>query len=152
MLSAVGGNSMKGATRLRQSLWQAATIREYSEASSERLKSVPGGPYIELPAGDPDYLETEGACPISKVDPRHLPEREGLRPCRDRSSPIRTCLTQELNHIDLFLELDAPLRPTALRIDCLAYPQASRLVTHRNETSDGCLAVTDRCTTSTAQT
>ena len=47
MLSEVGCNSTRRARRLRLSLWQAATIREYCEAPSKRLKAVPGGPYFE---------------------------------------------------------------------------------------------------------
>lgn len=90
--------------------------------------------------------------PMSNVEPSQPSERGGLRPCRDRSSPIRTFFAQEFNHIDLFLELDAPLRPRGFRIDCLPHFQATRLVAHRNETSDGCVAVTDRYSTSSAQT
>lgn len=150
MLGGVGGSSMKGARRLRLSLWQVATIREYLEASSERLKSVPGGPYVDLTGGDPDYLGTERTCPTSRVDPGNLSEREGQSPCRDRSSPIRTCFTQELNHVDPFLESYAPPRPRGFRIDCLPHLKSSGLVTDRNKTSNGCLAVTDRYSTSTA--
>lgn len=203
MLSEVGGSSMKGARRFRLSLLQADAIREYRGASSERLKSVPGGPCLELTGGDSNYLATEGtgsdslppivravqgigidalrerqsagqlvrikrldgsrhrlSCspanfrgdlklaghthrgrervvslqqlvdwnthgptfPMSKVDPSHPSERGGLRSCRDKSSPIRTFVSQELNHIDLLLELDAPPRHRAFRIDRLPHP------------------------------
>ena len=84
------------------------------------------------------------------MGPHQLAEREGRRSSRDRSSPIGPISSQDLDHIDLFLELDTLSRQTAYRIDCLAYSEASGLVAHWHKTSDGCLSVTDRNSPSAA--